>query len=173
MAEDVDAPAREPHRWLEFHTGTIAIIGGFLALAVSVLVTISVLGRWLFSAPINGDYEFVEIATAIGAFCYLPYTQARRGHIMVDTFTMQFSERTRNRIDAFWDLVYAAVIGFCSYALMFGTLDTLQNHQTTMQLQLVLWPSIALAALLCGIAALSGVATALDMINRPGRGGQS
>jgi TRAP-type C4-dicarboxylate transport system permease small subunit len=165
-----EAPSATGASRLERITGMIAAAGGALALAISMLVTVSVLGRWLFNAPIDGDFEFVEIGTALGVFAYLPYTQARRGHIMVDTFTMRFRERTRNRIDAFWDIVYALAIGLCAYALFHGTLDTIQNGQTTMQRQIALWPSIALSATLCAIAALTGILSAIAIAHRPNRG---
>ena len=46
------------------------------------------IGRWLLQLrPINGDFEMVQMATAIAVFSFLPYCQARRGNIVVDTFT--------------------------------------------------------------------------------------
>lgn len=166
MAEAKEASGAQPRRRLETITGWIAIGGGMLALAVSTLVVVSVLGRWLFRTPIDGDFEFVEMATALAVFSYLPLTQARRGHIMVDTFTMRFSRATRDLIDAFWDLVYALMLGFCALALYFGTAGMFSNGQTTMQRQLPIWPSIGLSAVLCTIAALVGVLTALSLYRR-------
>jgi TRAP-type C4-dicarboxylate transport system permease small subunit len=150
--------------YLERITGRLAVFGGLLALGVSMMVVASVLGRWLINAPIEGDFEFVQMATAIGVFAYLPYTQARRGHIIVDTFTSRLSPGTLARIDAFWDLVIAAMIGFCAAALVMGTLDTVRSGQTTMQLQLALWPAIALSTLLCAVAALTAVLTAIRLV---------
>ena len=37
------------------------------------------------------------MATAIAVFAYLPYTQARRGNIMVDTFTSWLPRARCNR----------------------------------------------------------------------------
>ncbi|HRE19449.1 MAG TPA: TRAP transporter small permease [Rhabdaerophilum sp.] len=166
MAETAEASCAGRRRWLEIITGWIAIGGGVLTLAVSFLVVVSVLGRWLFRVPIDGDFEFVEMATALAVFSYLPLTQARRGHIMVDTFTMRFRQSARDLIDAFWDLVYALMLGFCAFALFFGTANMFGNGQTTMQRQLPIWPSIGLSAILCTIAALVGVVTALSLYRR-------
>jgi TRAP-type C4-dicarboxylate transport system permease small subunit len=149
---------------LERLTGLVAILGGLLALAVALLVTTSVLGRWLFNAPIDGDFEFVKMATAIAVFAYLPYTQARRGNIMVDTFTGWLGRRGNARIDAFWDLAYAGFMGFCAWALVNGTLDAIRSGETTMQRQLLLWPSIALATALCGLLAMTAVLSAFRLI---------
>jgi TRAP-type C4-dicarboxylate transport system permease small subunit len=155
-----------PASGLERLTGWVAIFGGCLALAVAVLVTTSVVLRWLFNAPIDGDFEYVKMATAVAVFAYLPYTQARRGNIMVDTFTGWLPERARNLVDAFWDLAYAGLMGYCGYCLIYGTLDAIKSGETTMQRQLLLWPSIALATALCLLLALTAIGTAIAMITR-------
>ena len=115
--------ASTPQSRLERFTGAIAICGGLVTLAVALLVTASVLMRWLYSAPIDGDFEYVKMATAVAIFAYLPYTQARRGNIAVDTFTSWLPMPVRRLMDAFWDLAYAALMGYVAYCLVFGSLD--------------------------------------------------
>jgi TRAP-type C4-dicarboxylate transport system permease small subunit len=99
-------------------------------------------------------------------FAYLPYTQARRGNIMVDTFTGWLPERGRNFLDAFWDLAYAALMGFAGYCLVIGSLDALKSGETTMQRQIVLWPSIAIATALCILLALICLVTAVKLVTK-------
>jgi TRAP-type C4-dicarboxylate transport system permease small subunit len=145
-------------------TGAVAVAGGLLALAVAGLVTLSVLGRWLFRSPIDGDFEFVKMATAVAIFAYLPFTQARRGNIVVDTFTGGLSLAVRARLDAFWDLAYAAFMGFLAYALTLGTMDAIRSGETTMQRQILIWPSIAISMVLCALLALTALLTALALL---------
>jgi TRAP-type C4-dicarboxylate transport system permease small subunit len=139
----------------------VAIGGGLLALAVAGLATASVAMRWLLGAPIEGDFEYVKMATAVAVFSYLPYTQARRGNIMVDTFSQWLSPRVRHVVDGIWDIAYGALIGFIAYCLAFGLLDSWTSGETTMQRQLPLWPSIGASFLLCvllaGVAIVCGV----------------
>jgi TRAP-type C4-dicarboxylate transport system permease small subunit len=146
-------------------TGVVAVFGGLLALAVAILVTVSVSGRWLFGKPIDGDFEFVKMATAVAVFCYLPYTQARRGNIMVDTFTMRLPQTTQRRIDAFWDVVYALAMGALAYALFNGTMDSIRSGETTMQRQILLWPSIGLAAILCALLSATAFLSARALLS--------
>jgi TRAP-type C4-dicarboxylate transport system permease small subunit len=153
-----------PGHGIERVTGWIAVFGGMLALAVALLATTSVVMRWLFNAPIDGDFEYVKMATAVAIFAYLPYTQARRGNIMVDTFTNWLPARVTELMDAFWDLAYAGLMGYVGYCLVFGSLDALKSGETTMQRQLVIWPSIALATLLCIILAATAVLTAIRLL---------
>jgi TRAP-type C4-dicarboxylate transport system permease small subunit len=162
---DVDAPSpaggEAPHGVLDRLMGVSAALGGLLAVGVATLVTVSVLGRWLFYLPVRGDFELVRIATACAVFAYLPYTQARRANIMVDTFTQRLPQRVRDAMDAFWDLVFAACMAACAYGLYLGTFDARENYETTSELQLQMWPFILLCALLCALLALTAVATAL------------
>jgi TRAP-type C4-dicarboxylate transport system permease small subunit len=151
---------------LERMTGWVAIFGGLLALAVALLATTSVLMRWLFNAPIDGDFEYVKMATAVAIFAYLPFTQARRGNIMVDTFTGWMPAVARNALDAFWDLAYAALMAYVCYCLIYGSLDAIKSGETTMQRQLVIWPSIALSTVLCGLLALTSALTAVRLVRK-------
>jgi TRAP-type C4-dicarboxylate transport system permease small subunit len=161
VTEIVEPPsAKQPRSLLEQLTGVIAIVGGALALAVAMLATVSVGSRWLLNAPIDGDFEYVKMATAIAVFAYLPYTQARRANIFVDTFTGRLSHGTNRVLDAFWDLVYAAFMGFVGTCLIYGTLDAIKSGETTMQRQLLIWPGIAISTALCILVALTSVFSA-------------
>jgi TRAP-type C4-dicarboxylate transport system permease small subunit len=149
---------------IERVTSVVAVLGGCLALGVAMLVVTSVLGRWLFSMPIEGDFEFVKMATAMAVFAYLPYTQARRGNIMVDTFTGFLPKRATALMDAFWDICFAGAMAFCAFGLARGTLDAIASRETTMQLQLIIWPVIGLCAALALLCAVTAVLTALGLL---------
>jgi TRAP-type C4-dicarboxylate transport system permease small subunit len=168
VGDDTGGRGHEPF-WLRL-TGVIAVAGGLLALSVAVLVTVSVLSRWLFRAPIDGDFEFVKMATAVAVFSFLPFTQARRGNIFVDTFTSGLSAAIRNSIDAFWDVAYGSFMGFLAIALTLGTLDAIRSGETTMQRQLPIWPSIGISMLLCALLAITAFLTARALL-RPHKAG--
>jgi TRAP-type C4-dicarboxylate transport system permease small subunit len=157
-------PPPRPAPWLERAAGAFAVAGGVLMLAVAALVTTSVVLRWQFNAPIDGDFEYVRMGTAVAVFAFLPYAQVRRGNIMVDTFTSWLPARGQAFIDAFWDLAYALFMGFIAYCLVFGTWDAIRSGETTMQRQIVLWPSIAIATGLCMLLTVTAVATAIRLV---------
>jgi TRAP-type C4-dicarboxylate transport system permease small subunit len=161
----MDVPPAHPDRpdLLDRATGALAMLGGIVAICIAALVCTSVLGRWLFLKPIEGDFEFVRMATAIAVFAFIPYTQARRGHIVVDTFTSWLPRKALAAIDAFWDLCFAAAMGFLAWGLYVGSREARENFETTMQLQLQIWPVILLCAALCAILSLTALATALRL----------
>ena len=145
----------------------LAIAGGALALGVAFLVTISVARRWLGSQPIPGDFEFVQMATAVAVFAFLPYCQLRRGNIAVDTFTTWMPARGNALIDAFWDLVYAATMGLLAWCLLNGASDMFRNGTTTMVLGLAVWPAVAMCMLLAWVLALTSCVTAWRLARGP------
>lgn len=146
----------------------LALVGGTLMLVVAILVTASVLMRWLLGDGVAGDFELVQIATALGAFAFLPLCQARRGNVIVDTFTSQLSPRTRAGLDALWDLTYAALIAVLSWRLAVGALDAFASQTTSMVLGIPQGYAIAACAVMGAFLAVVAVATAMHLL-RAGR----
>ena len=57
-----------------------------LMFAMMMLVFADVMGRYLFSAPITGAFEFVEFMLALVIFSGLPLVTLARGHITIGLF---------------------------------------------------------------------------------------
>jgi len=155
-------------------SGIVGVLGGLLLLAMASLVVLSVLGRWLsgtslaakfpWLGPVNGDFELVSMGAAIAVFAFLPYCQARRGNIVVDTFTRWLPARATSLLDAFWDLIYAGMMGLLTACLVVGTLEHYRSGQTTMLLQLIAWPAIAISTALLFLLTCVALATAVRLV---------
>ena len=152
-------PPRPPHV-IQMAAKALAMLGGVVALAVATVMVISVLGRWLFAAPIPGDFELAQIGTATTVFAFLPYCQIVRGNIVVDTFTAALPARIRSRIDGVCDLIYAAAMAVVAVCLVRGTIDTHASHEVSMVLRIPVWPGVAFGALCCAFLAVVALATA-------------
>ena len=163
VATQIPEPPRVP-RFIALVAKALAVFGGTVALAVAALVVVSVLRRWLFSQPIPGDFELAQIGTAVAVFAFLPYCQITRGNIVVDTFTGGLPARLRGRIDALWDVIYAAAMGFVAACLTRGTLDTFASHEVSMVLRIPVWPGVAFGALSCAFLAVVALATARGLL---------
>ena len=144
-------------------TEVLALAGGVLMLVVACLVTLSVLMRWLLGDGISGDFELVQIATALGAFAFLPLCQARRGNVIVDTFTAPLSEPARRRLDALWDLVYALLIAIIAWRLVLGALDAFASQTTSMVLGIPQGYAIAGCAVMGVLLSVVAAATAMRL----------
>ncbi|CAA9316892.1 MAG: hypothetical protein AVDCRST_MAG90-871 [uncultured Microvirga sp.] len=145
-----------------------ALAGGLLSVAVALLVTASVTGRWFGIGAVPGDFELVKIAVAVSVFCFLPFTQMRRGNIVVDTFTSRLPPRINRAIDAAWDLVFAAMIALLAWCTFNGAQEALGNGLNSMVLGLPLGPVFVVCAVLLILLAATAVATAVRLVGRSG-----
>ncbi|MFL5225042.1 MAG: TRAP transporter small permease [Microvirga sp.] len=158
------APPLPEHSPVARVARALAIVGGLLSVASALLVTTSVTLRWLGFGSINGDFELVQIGVALSVFCFLPLTQARRGNIMVDTFTAWLPLRVQRAMDAFWDFVYAGFMALTAWCLMNGARDALASGLTSAMLGLNLWPVFAATVLLILLLVVTAVDTALQLL---------
>ena len=138
----------------------LALVGAALSLFIAGLVTASVGLRWLTSNGVPGDFEMVQMAIALAIFSFLPYTQLRRGNMLVDTFTSRLPPGTVKAIDAFWDTVYAAVALLLGWRLAIGATDAINSHTSTMVLGLPVGWAIMACAAMAGLLALASLVTA-------------
>jgi TRAP-type C4-dicarboxylate transport system permease small subunit len=145
-------------------TRVVAILGGCLSIATATLVTVSVLGRWLGFGSINGDFELVQMGVALSVFCFLPLSQARRGNIMVDTFTTWLPARVQRAIDAFWDFVYAGFMALIAWCLMNGARDAVASGLNSAMLGVPLWPVFAASVVLVLLLVATAIDTGLKLL---------
>jgi len=133
-----------------------AICGGLLLTAIGLLTVVSVTGRYLFSAPVEGDFELVELGTALSVFAFLPWCQMVRGNVMVDFFTANMSEGKRGVLDAAGALAFAGVAALLGVQLAHGGMDMYDTQEQTVILELYrfysFYPIVACVGLLCLVA---------------------
>ena len=159
--------AEAPRPWIDRAAQTVAILGGLFILATAAMVTTSVLLRWVFKSGVKGDFEMVQIATAVAVFSFLPLCQLRRGNVFVDTFTLRTPRGFNRALDRLWDVVYAGFALLIGWRLILGGADAIGSRTSSMVLAIpVGWAILAVGAmsLFLGFVAL---VTAV----RLGRGG--
>lgn len=144
----------------------LALTGAALSLFIAGLVTVSVLLRWATSRGLSGDFEMVQMAVALAIFAFLPYTQLRRANMLVDTFTSRLSAAANARIDAFWDVVYAAVALLLGWRLAVGAGDAIATRTGSMVLGLPVGWAIMCCAAMVILLALAALATAVGRFGK-------
>lgn len=167
MSEDAREPARptDPVGRLLFATAkTLAVFGGGLCCLMAAMVTVSVTGRYLFSAPIPGDYDLLAILSGCAAFAFLPYCQMTRGNVVVDFFTTNTSPRGKAVLDAFGALLYLVVAILFTWRLYYGALELRANAEVLANFNFYRWWTVPfdLFCMLVLIAAI-GYALARDI----------
>jgi TRAP-type C4-dicarboxylate transport system permease small subunit len=74
----------------------VAVITAIIAIvAMTLLVTVSVMGRYVFSMPIPGDLVLSEFLMVFVAFLPLSAVQASREHVFVTIFTDWMANNTK------------------------------------------------------------------------------
>ena len=145
MQETFDELATEPWkgdavgRTLVTLARGLSWIGGGVLIAMMVLSVVSVVGRKFFDAPVQGDFELVQLGCAICVACFLPWCQIEKGHVIVDFFTLHATPRTKAWLDALGALLLAACSTLIAWRLALGTLSVWTTQETTMILGAPVW----------------------------------
>lgn len=169
-------PADPIGRSLHVLSRALAVLGGLVLVALTVMTVWSVLGRevqelpfWPEVAPfswltvIPGEFELVEQAYAGAVFCFLPYCQMVRGNVIVDVFTDRLPRRAKAALAMVGDLLYAAIAATVTWQLAVRALEhgAAPWPETTMILRIpVVWgyaPAVLAFGLLTAVCCYTGV----------------
>jgi TRAP-type C4-dicarboxylate transport system permease small subunit len=93
------------------------LAGGIAIFLLVMLATVNVLGRWLFSLPIDGYVDWVEQAMAFIAFLGIAYTKRLGGHIRMDIVI----GRLRGRLLWLSELVSVILMLAITLVLIYGS----------------------------------------------------
>lgn len=139
----------------------LILVGGFLMAALTVMSVISVLGRYLFSVPVPGDFELVTMGTAIAVFLFLPYCHLQRGNVVVDLFLSWAPRKVQVFFDGASGLLLAVIAGVLSWRMASGGLDMHQYNEVSYILALPIWPIFPVAVVALALLAASCLYTAV------------
>lgn len=133
------------------------MLGGLTFCALIAMSIVSIVGRKLFAAPVQGDVELMQMGAAVGAAAFLPLCALYDHNVKVDALTGWMSARSRAVLDAVahalltvaacvitWRTALAAAEGYSS-----GEVSTLLSVPMWLPVALLV-PSFALLAL-CGV----------------------
>jgi TRAP-type C4-dicarboxylate transport system permease small subunit len=116
-----------------------AVIGGVILIGIALMTLASVLGRVLFSHPIQGDVEVVQLSCAVALAAFMPYTQWQGGNIIVDFFTANASKRTQSRLDGLGALLLGLVAALVCWRTAVGSQVAYANQETSMLMAIPIW----------------------------------
>ncbi|WP_238366310.1 TRAP transporter small permease [Mesobacterium pallidum] len=128
----------------------IALLGGFVLIAVIIMTCLSIIGRTgtaIGLGPVPGDFELVELGVGFAIFCFMPWAQYARAHARVDLFTPAFSGWQNRLMDVVADLGLLVSAFIIAKQLRLGMLDKIQYFETSFILHMPLWWGYAAAML--------------------------
>ena len=119
----------------------LTTLGGITILLVVFLAVTNILGRWLFSIPVDGYIDWVVSAMPFIAFLGLSYTQREGGHIRMDIVVGSL----RKRVLWFMELLTVLMMLFMTGLLTVGSYNhfmrAFTNGDTTFDIDLLVWPT--------------------------------
>ncbi len=122
-----------------------ALLGGVLLLAAVGVTCASVL-RGAFGRPILGDSEIVEMCLGVAVALFLPWTEMRGSHVIVDVFTARLPARSLAWLDAAMRAAVALVATVLAVQIADGAYAQWDRERATMFLELPYWWGYAGAA---------------------------
>lgn len=143
-------------------------IGGIVLMAMMLLTVVSVAKRGILGAPIPGDFELIEIGSAVAIFCFLPWCQSAGGNVLVDFFTQKTKARTNHLLDAFGDLLYLLIAALLLWRLVHGGMDIREYGEQSMVLRIPIWWSFIIIIPAMGLLVATCAATMIGHIRKAG-----
>jgi TRAP-type C4-dicarboxylate transport system permease small subunit len=136
-----------------------ALLGGFLLLGVVLVTAWSLVRDIIWSTPVPGENEIVQVGIAVAVFAFLPYCQITGANISADIFTSGLGARGIAVFTLIGSLVALAFAGILVWRTWDGLLDYQELLETTPIMQFPIWysfvPILISIALLVVAAAIS------------------
>ena len=173
MAELI--PDQEPQAGLP-RSGPVALfakivtwwgIFGGLVFSVLVLMSIvSIVGRKLFSAPIEGDMELLMMGAAVGSAAFLAVCELEDHHIKVDALTTWMSVQARAVLDTLAHALLMIASAVLTWRTALYVEESFQNTEVSPLMLIPVWQPVALMVpsfVLLTLAAAYRVMVSLDI----------
>jgi TRAP-type C4-dicarboxylate transport system permease small subunit len=125
----------------------------FVAL-VTALTFVSVIMRYLFSAPIPDAYDFTRLIMCIAVFWGLACACWRGEHIQVDLLWAALPRRGQLVLDMVATLVLFGAMAVLAWMVFDRVAEIAASGRTTGDFLLPVWPFFAVASLGLGLAVL-------------------
>ena len=126
-------------RFLYDLTYILAILGGIILVIVILINFISILSRIIFLNPLVGDFELVEIGSAIAISSFLPLCHLKKGNVIVDFITAKLNFKKIAFLDCISSVIYGLIALFFTWRMFFGAKDMYNYQEETMLLQFPIW----------------------------------
>jgi TRAP-type C4-dicarboxylate transport system permease small subunit len=116
-----------------------AVASGVVLLCMAAMSLASILARAIFTKPILGDYEMVQMMCAVAVSMALPYAHWANGHVIVDFFTAKARPSVNLFLDSVAGILMSVTGAVMCWRLAIGMVDLKKNFDSSMLLGLPTW----------------------------------
>ena len=150
-----------------------AVVGSLVFTALVVMSIVSITGRKIWSTPVPGDVELLQMCSAFAAASFFAYCHLNRGDVKVDFFTDRLPARAVHSLDAIGSLLVGLFGALIAWRTGAGAGMLKAAGETSMILGLPLWLGQALMVPGFVLLALAGFYTCAWHLRRAVRRGPS
>jgi TRAP-type C4-dicarboxylate transport system permease small subunit len=113
-------------------------------MALVAMSIVSIVGRKLFSAPIEGDMELLMMGAAVGSAAFLPACEMHDHHIKVDALTSWMGVRPRAALDAVAHALLMLASLTMTWRTALYTIECYENTEVSALLLIPIWQPVTL-----------------------------
>ena len=133
-----------------------AFAGGLIFSGLVIMSIASIVGRKLFSAPVPGDVEVLQMFAAFASATFFAYCHLMHGDVKVDFFTAKLAGTKRCFLDAAGSLLVGLVGALLAWRSLVGALSLREAGETSAILEVPVWIAQALMVPSFILLALAG-----------------
>lgn len=120
------------------------IFGGLVFSLLVVMSIISIVGRKLFSTPIEGDMELLMMGAAVGSAAFLAVCELEDHHIKVDALTTWMSAQARAALDVLAHGLLMIASAVLTWRTALYVEESFQNMEVSPLMLIPVWQPVAL-----------------------------
>jgi TRAP-type mannitol/chloroaromatic compound transport system permease small subunit len=144
-------------RLLDRAATLFTMLGGLTFCGLIAMSIVSIVGRKLFAAPVQGDVELMQMGAAVGAAAFLPLCELHDHNIKVDALTGWMSTRSRAVLDTIAHLLLSVAAGLITWRTVLAVVDGYSSGEVSTLLAVPMWQPVALLVPSFALLALCGL----------------
>jgi TRAP-type C4-dicarboxylate transport system permease small subunit len=133
------------------------MLGGLTFCALIAMSIVSIVGRKLFAAPVQGDVELMQMGAAVGAAAFLPLCELYDHNVKVDALTSWMSERSRAVLDSVAHALLTVAASLIAWRTTLAAIEGYSSGEVSTLLAVPMWLPVALLVPSFALLALCGV----------------
>ncbi|MFD2638763.1 TRAP transporter small permease [Piscibacillus salipiscarius] len=111
-------------------------VAQFVLFIMALMVTLDVIGRKFFKAPITGTVDVVEVGLIVVIFASIAYTHLNEEHITVDFVVEKFPEKLQYVVEIIINVVIAILMILISWSMWNNAQRLLDSNTVTGDIEL-------------------------------------
>jgi C4-dicarboxylate transporter DctQ subunit len=139
-APSAPGPLAMVGRWLARLETALAGVAALAIFAIMLFGVLQVTLRVIWKFPIPGYIDYVEQLMVLAAFVAIAHAERLGAHIRMDYLPALLRGRGQQALELLLLLIALLTISFLTYATWFSFLRALQLGDSTMDVELKVWP---------------------------------